>query len=330
MKTLSSLFTFLLLLCTGSSYAYLHPCPGQWGVEAEFLYLLTSIDDTYFVIDSPTSSTAPAGKRKNNDFGFQPGFRVGGVYAFCDCDREFRASYTRLRSTTREEVFGNFLWATVGAGAFTAEFENYTGTATSDNDLLYQRVDGFFTQKVWDCCNLDLYLYGGFEYAYIRVREDLEYRRTVVVEELPLGEVNQKSKVWGIGPQFGLEFDYDICSISWCYPGTLSLRGQTTGSILVSKTLAKASNDTTAGSALDVDDNRTWRIVPAWHARLGLNYATCFSCFGASLEIGYEFNTYIRAVNWQAFPDVTANGLCYTAYKNFDAHGLYVNVGVTF
>lgn len=329
MKMQLKFLVFLLLVFTTPTYAYIHPCPGGWGIDAEFIYLLPSIDDTYFVIDAPVAKNLPTGKRKNNDLGFHPGFRIEGVYAFCECDRELRASYTRLRARETETIFGNFLWATVGGPNFVSNFADYTGSASSDIDILYQRVDGFLTQKMWQCCGLEFYLYGGIEYAFIRVREDIEYRRTLG-EGDTFGDVNQRSKAWGVGPQYGVEFDYNLCNLCWCYPGTLSIEGFVTGSLLVSQTRIDASNETSVAFGIDVQDHTTWRIIPAWHARVGLNYGTCFSCFGASIEVGYEFNTYIRAVNWQAFTDSTGRGQCFTAYKNFDSHGLYVNAGVTF
>lgn len=324
---LSLYFAFL----AQTAFAYLHPLPGSWGGAGEFIYFLPSIDDTYFVIESGAPSTGPSGTRRNNDFGFNPGFRVEGAYTFCSCEREFHVSYLRLRSHVNKTVTGSNLWATLGSGTFVDLFADYAGEALSDNDLLYQRVDSFFSQKLLDCCGLDLFLYAGLEYAYIRIVEDIDYIRTDGIG-IGFGNVNQRSHVWGIGPEFGAEFIYNLCCINWCYPGDLSLTGSVTGSLLVSKSRINSTNFTPVSTDINVRDRNTWRVIPSGRCRFGLNYALCLPCFGASIEAGYEINSYVRAVNWQAFPDPTAptSGLCYTAYKNFDAHGLYVNVGFTY
>lgn len=321
------LFAILCILFAESLFAHTHPCPGGWAVDAEYLLLFPTIDDTYFVIESSSGVDFPNGSRNNNDFDFQSGFRVGGAYGFCDCDREFQGYYTRLRATESKTVNGDFLWAIIGRPDPVSLFEHYSGSASSDLDLLYQRADGFFTQKLLCCCGSSLYLQGGLEYAYIRLHEEINYRSA-----LNTFDITKKSRTWGIGPELGLEFDYAICQISCCCPGTLSFVACTSGSILASKTRDEAQ-ETLAGIAtsnLDIEDRHTWRLIPAWHARVGLNYETCFSCFGASLEIGYEFNTYARALSRIIFPDDTADGLCFTNYYNFDVQGLYVAGTITF
>lgn len=321
-------FLSLSFLLGGSLLAYTHPCPGGWAFDAEYLLLFPTVDDTYFVFDSPVTTDFPNGTRENNDFDFQSGFRVGGAYAFCDCGLEVQGYYTRLRATESKTVSGSHLWATIGRPDLVSNFEDYAGSASSDLDLLYQRADGFFAKKIFCCCGWDFYVEGGIEYAFIRLREEIGYRN----DEEDVGVIFQKSRTWGIGPQFGFELDYAICQCSFCCPGTLSLVGASSGSILSSKTQDKAQNllNDEFADGVNFEDRHTWRLIPAWHARVGLNYAMCFSCLNASLEVGYEFNTYIRALSRVEFPDDTADGLSFTNYINFDIQGLYVAANITF
>lgn len=324
---MSKIFRFFamgLVLCTGSLFAHIHPGQGGWGLDAEWLYLFPTVDDTYFVLDADASATNPTGTRRNNDFGFQSGFRVGGYYGACECDREFQIYYTRLYASENRTVTGSFLWATLGRPDLTSSFENYSGSATSDLSLMYHRLDGIVAQRGWCFCGTTLYFQGGLEFAYLRLHENYQYRST------SLGEISQKSQAWGVGPQGGVEFDYNICQFSCCCPGTLSLAVFSTGSLLVSKTQSEVHNTLAGVTVANVGDEHTWRIIPAWHTRIGFNYQTCFSCFAAALEIGYEFNTYVRGLSRIEFPDDVADGECFTNYYNFDVQGLYVSLAVAF
>lgn len=134
-------------------------CYGQnnysWKIGADFLYLKPSVDDTYFVIGSPVTTAFPNGTRYHNDFEFTPAFRVFGGFSFCDCNKEIVLSYTRLSQTQQRTITGDFLWATIGRADLVSAFENYTGSASSDLDLLYQRIDALYSQQVANCCGLN-------------------------------------------------------------------------------------------------------------------------------------------------------------------------------
>lgn len=122
---MSRLFRIFLLIFLsvqgGWLSAYVPPCPGQWMLEADFLYLFPSVEDTYFVIKSPNMNPVPTGERINNDFDFHPGFRVGGAYAFCQGARSIHGAYTRLCVTEKKTVSGDFLWATLGTADFASK-----------------------------------------------------------------------------------------------------------------------------------------------------------------------------------------------------------------
>lgn len=318
--------TILSVLFTGGLCAHIHPSAGGFALDAEFLYLLPSVDDTYFVIDS-SNITNPSGSRENNNLGFQPGFRVGGIYGFCDCNSEFSVYYSRLRATQSRTVTGTNLFATVGRPDFADNFDDFTGTASSSLGFLYQRVDGFYGQQLFCNCGLDFSALAGIEFAYLRLSENIEYAPLSAAS----GTVYQKSRTWGVGPQFGFEADYNVWQCASCLPGTLAVTTFTTGSILAAQTKEQAQNTVAGVSLLDVSDEQTWRVIPAFHARVGLNYTTsCFSCFGASLEVGYEFNTYLRGLTRLVNPDDVADGATFNNYYNFDTQGLYVAVDVSF
>lgn len=318
------LCTALFALSAGTLMANNHPSPGSWGITGEYLYLRPSVDETNFVISSPTTSEFPTGKREHNDFQFHSGYRVGGAYGFCECPSELQIEYTHLSAKDSKTVNGDFLWGTLGHANFASNFENFAGSASSRLNVLYQRVDANYAQSVFNCCGLDLYAQFGLEYASLRFREHFAYQSTI------LGTIHQRSKMWGIGPQLGFEFDYELYQFTDCLPGSLSLNVLSTGSLLVSKTRAREHNVLGETTFLDVHDHHTKRIIPALHTRIGLNYSTCISGFGALLEVGYEFSSYFRALSRTTFPDDVATGLSSTNYYNFDIQGLYVDAMITF
>ena len=79
-----------------------------------------------------------------------------------------------------------------------------------------------------------------------------------------------------------------------------------------------------------MEDEHTWRIMPALHARVGLDYLIRGSWVGVSVGVGYEFNSYLRALTRVTFPDDVSDGLCMTNYYNFDMQGLIVSAALAF
>lgn len=318
-----------LLLAASAGTVAADCCPtnccepaNQWSVFADYLYFKPSVDDTYFVIDSQATSTFPEGKRVNNDFDFHSGYRVGGTYSFCDCNRELLFSYSHLGFKQDETVTGSFLWGTVGRADFATNFENYSGSAKSELDYLYQRYDLLYSQQIYNCCKLDVNVQFGLEAADLKLNEDYTF-----INGATTGLVKQHSKAWGIGPQLGFGLGYDLYEGSECdcLPGTLRLNVLSTGSLLAADSKAKAFSSLTGVTNLNVKDDNTWRVIPALHARVGLDYGFNFSCFDFSLEVGYEFSSYIRGLTRIGFPDDVADGLSYSNYYNFDMQGLYVS-----
>lgn len=312
---------------SGWMAAHPSPCPGRAALFADFLYLLPSVDYTYYVFETPTAAQL-SGTYINNDFNFSPGFRVGGIYSFCQCDRQAEVSYTRLSVEQSSQTVGSFLDVTAptfGLGA--GDSPPRAGDVQVTLDLLYQRADAWLTNPcILAYSDLKVDLLGGVAFAYIRLNEDLDFFT-------PTGlftAVHEQSKTWGIGPQLGGAFDYHICSFSSCgCESTFLLHGMASGSFLTSKLIRNVSEDfvsiNVARGPYTFDD--TWKVVPAFYARFGLDYAVDFSCLSASLEVGYEYHLYLNAL---ARYDYEAAGTIGALITDFDAQGLYISVAATF
>jgi hypothetical protein len=340
----AKLFSALFCLFCSSLYANCSPCfntcepnccKGEWLFRGEFLYFLPSFDDTYFVIQSDIDIALLdidlLGTRLNNDFSFHPGYRIGAAYAFGNCSGAIEAYYTHLSANQSLTVNDGFLFATVGTSFYANVFGNYSGLASSHLDFSYERVDGFYRYPFWHTVCTDFNALFGVEYAYMDLKENF----TNFEPGIASGVLDRQATTWGIGPQFGFNFDYLLwktCRI----PGNLSFSVNTSGSLLVSKnnmnifnSLQVLFNGESNSILLDVSDENTWRIIPAWHLRAALNYGACFSCWKGSLEIGYEFTSYFRSLTRYAFA-TSANGLTFTDYFNFSLQGLYLAAEVAF
>jgi hypothetical protein len=304
-------------------------CPNAWRISGDFLYFLPTFDDTYFVLDSGISTTFPHGKRLNNDFNFKPGFRVGAEYTCCDSHRGLQGSYSYVSASQRRTVSGEHLWATLSRPDVASSFENYLGTASADLSLLYQNAELNYSQQILNSCGLYFYIQPGIEYAYLRLSEINEY---VLTATDITGEIDQKSRGWGVGPQIGLGMDYNFYQGSLTCSSTHAITGTSlfSGSILMGRGKTKNQQYLADETLLKVSDEHTWKTIPAFHARLGLNYMIQASCFGVSLGVGYEFNTYVRALARTIFADDVADASCSTNYYNFDLQGLFVSGAVSF
>lgn len=327
--------SLMAILSIGTLSAISHPAPGGFGVTAEYLYFMPTFDDTYFVISSDTvNGNGPLGERLNNDFDFKSGYRIGAAYAFCTCERQVEVIYTHLNASQNRTVGGLRLWPTLGSPTMLSSLAAaapYAGTATSNLSAKYNRVDALFSQGVFDCnsCQLDVRLLCGVEYAYLQLDENYSFD--------PTGDpfdVVRTSHTWGVGPEIGFEMDYSLWRCDRCLPGVLSLVVRSTGSLLSGNTKTTASDIRTLAGVTtifdDVNDEAGWRVIPVLHARVGLEYDMCFCGQETSLEIGYEFSSYLRGFARTTVPDDVATSDLLTNYNSYDLQGLYVSASVSF
>lgn len=320
-----SLFAIMMTAAVGTLAA--NTGDARWRVTGEYLYYMPTVDDTSYVIKSPVSTTFPNGKRHNNDFDFHSGWRVGVGHTFCDCNGELALAYTQLEYNQSNHITDDFLWATVGRADFANAFENFSGTASSKLDLRYQRIDALYSQPVFNDCNcgFNFAVQFGIEAAQLRLKE----RNTYVSGQgsvATVGLFEQYSKADGIGPQIGFAFDYELYRGCGALPGVLTFNVVSSGSLLAAETRVHSFESLNEIIDLDVKNSKTWRVIPAIHARVGLNYDLQIACTDASIGFGYDFSSYLRGLTRVGYPDDVADSLSYNNYYNFDVQGLYVSV----
>lgn len=320
------LFSLFILMMVGlpQLQAYIHPKQCEWVFDAEFLYLLPSIDDTYYVLQGTTLGV-PNGDRFNNDFRFKPGFRVGALFGI-HCGAELQVYYTRFTESRNKTVAGNNLWAGQGSAEFAGNFGDYSGFATSYLALKYQQADALLAFELCGCCPFHAYFQGGLDYADFSLNETYTYN---VPSAGDLGIVDRQNKTWGIGPQFGFEMDFDLCEF-YRWSGKLSFIGACRGALLASQSRENEADVANDDIAFAVNDRKTWRVIPTMHTKLGVNYLWCCQCFSAALEVGYEFTSYFRGITRTISTDDISEATIVNHYTNFDLQGLYVALDISF
>lgn len=314
---------------SAANAANFDPSNGQWRVFGEYLYWQPSVDDTYFVVSSDVDSEFLTGTRHNNNFKFDSGYRIGGAYLFENVNRELRLSYTDLKSSKSKTIAGDFLTATNGSPDLIDDLGIFTGTAASSLHFHYQNIDLMFAQQIYDCSNFSFAVEAGLEAVELRLRETDTYTITGGA----IGVATLSSRTNAIGPKVGLAMSYqlmDDCGYNACSTGTLSLNFCSSASLLAADSKDSVSSTLGDTDLLDVSSRKSWRVVPAMKARVGLEYDTAFSCGDAAFEIGYEFTSFLRGIQKTRFSDTGAEGYSSTDFYNFDMQGLYISASLTF
>ncbi len=314
----------IILMCVlmaSSLFAHTNPEPGEYAVSGEWLYMLNSIDQPYFMLES---NATYVGENKANDQSWHSGYRIEGNYQFCNCENDFRVRWTHFPEFEDSKSISGF---TKGKPIFVPPNtvgNLFTSSTLSQKTKLYY-LDVLLGQKALDRCRFHLTLQGGFQYAYIDFREKL----TLSIKPFLL---NTHSELWGVGPEIGAEFDY-------CLSDCLSIVGRAQATMLASRRKASL-NDEASSNGYDVKNEPYWRFIPANDLRFGLSYEkpNCFgNCFGRcfgnytfDIELGYEFIVYYNGVERLFYVDDVAEGSSFNEMMNLTLHGPYVHLGVKF
>lgn len=302
-----------------------HPADGEWSATGSCLYFKPYFDNAFFVVSSDNLTGILNGVDKKNNFEYAPGYRIGLSYAFCGCDREVGVTYSNLDCEHHRTVNGNNLFPTIGIERYTLVMANYKGFATSKLGLEYDRTDALLYQRFYDCNNLRLRAVLGFEYANIRADQKIQYVPEDLANNFYTSKVKTDSKFWGVGPEVGIDADYELCRFYRVVPGALSLNFVSTASLLLgqSRDSVKISytDETNTTNTFDVSQKKTTRVIPAIHANLNINYNFTFCGCNALISAGYEYNTYPRACQQVVNDSYFGSGLLSNQYNTVDMQG---------
>lgn len=326
----------LLLICSlflmPLLSAYTNPCPGQFGVSVEWLYMLPAYDQPNFVINSSDSGN-PIGKRVANEQDWHSGYRIEAIYAFCNCPNNIRARWTHFPTfTNKKSVSGPYLF-----GVFNVpvdSIDGVSGTLSLTDSFDFHTFELLFDQNVLCCGPFQMNLQGGIQYSYLHFKEHMKLNGSN-------RELKNHSKLWGIGPEIGYDFSYKLFNC-------LTLTGRGNASLLISKRDDSFSDgDASSRNVVPVPvyyktpNTNYWNVIPTTNVRFGLSYCTpldfsCFSCLSClkcinmDIEVGYEVISYYKGLNRIFFVDDVNQGSSTNNLMDFTLHGPYVHLGFTY
>lgn len=303
-----------LLFLTGvfcAAIAKMNAQAGGFTLSAEWLYLLTGVDTPYFAIALQENTIFQGGQFANKPQ-WHSGVRVEAAYDFCDCYSSLRLRGTCLPQFTNSHRVTGVVATEYGL------FPLESSEISAHHTVNFYNIELLYDHEIINCCPFSLSLQGGLQYAH------LNFTGKYVAIPLTSGVVEDifHSKRDGIGPEIGLEADYSICQ-------PLSIRLSGWGALLVARNNSNWRQD--SGFPVTdshVQDDVTWKVVPATDLRLGLHFATpftaCCTSLCVDLEVGYEVLCYFHAFSQFYAFDVN------NSYYDFSAHGPYAHLGVSF
>jgi len=351
MSSLRKIICLCFLFVSSIAWGYTLPCPGEFGLSAEWLYMQPAYDQPYFggtAVDADSDRVSVLSKRCPVENHFHSGYRIDLIYSFCNCLNDVRLRWTHFPSfsdttTLRGDgVFGDVF------------FLIRDGDQVSQkNTFDFYYLDLLLGWKTIDCCPFLLTLQGGLQYTHLRLEEDAKQfldvvNATDVSQDLLLFQsANNKSKFWGVGPELGADLNYRFWD---CF----SLTTRTYGSLLIGKRNARSFQDFRDFSSeqiieATIKDKDYWYVIPFANARLGLSYSRpfdltclsdCLGCINFDIEIGYEANWLFNSINrihtisQVMLPNGASSDIepidIRDDLMSFSLHGPYIHVGFTF
>lgn len=271
-------------------------------------------DTLGFVINPVVPSIAFTNPKNVNsiDPGYNFGFRIGLGYIFQDSGNDVQLNWTHFDQSDDDNVTagpGQFL--VTKFGLILPNLTNFgipsTLTASGNVDSKLDAIDLDVGQYLDVGTRLRMRLFGGLRFARVESNVSDFYSAAYQVPTLPPTNIlftesdNLNSKFSGVGPRFGVDTSYHIGN---CF----GIVAHIAGALLVGSTdtdtqqnWALAVNTvpgTVFTSQLNTDSDNTTRVVPAFDAKLGLDYTYIFANQSQlSLEAGYQWTQYIDAVD---------------------------------
>src|SRR5262249_20633965 len=134
--------------------------------------------------------------------------------------------------------------------------------ASSDIHLRYNTIEGLFGQKLLGCGPLEFIFQAGIQYSRINFDEKVTY----TFQSLANTNVSFHNRVWGVGPELALMGSFCFGNALF-FPGFWSIAGRASTALLASNSHSKFTETTTLFPSIQVNDEPTWRIIPAFHLR---------------------------------------------------------------
>lgn len=265
------------------------PCEAnRWEIGVQALYLKSIFDaDKAYAQDS----LGLFGQVKND---WDWGYRLEGAYHF-NTGNDITIDWTHYKSNVRQRRLNGSvpLFAQVGATniPYVLSDENRIDQV---NLVMGQHADFGLVQK--------MRFYAGLQYANIQATAHNLYDFTVPLIVPSVGgtvpSLFDNSDYKGLGPVIGIDYSYDITP-------ELSLTANGSGAILYGNSRFNTGVVVNPlGVVLQSVYASKKAIVPAFEAKLGLNYAYAMAQGVMNLEGGYQIMNYFNVLQSQRFQNI--------------------------
>lgn len=307
-------------------------CPGQNGpyFDIEFLWLRAiedHLDYGWAGTQTGDGNNGPdfvRAKAIEQDYEFDPGFRVGLGYNFDYDDWDLHAYYTWHYTYPKTSVSRSFADSGFVLGLFARV---PVGDNDNNNVMLFQNAKSSWQSQfnAWDLDlgrnyyvgnHLALHPVAGLKGALIRQHLNVRYtngnneqtdNNGNVVGNISDVTTTGKSRYWGIGPKLGL-FG------SWELGAGFSINADVHGSLLygefTTRYTARYVDEINANDtfSLRVTDS-LYRLRPMAYVNLGLEWGRCFwDWMHFNLHIGWEAQYWWQQMEFITFRDDTPDG----------------------
>ncbi|WP_420421251.1 Lpg1974 family pore-forming outer membrane protein [Simkania sp.] len=303
-------------------------CFGENGpyFDIEFLWLRATEDSLIYAWKGSQTSfnnvnATVNAKELDQDWEFDPGFRVGLGYNFGYDDWDLHAHYTWLYSYPKTSAsvsvdsFGNenadFIVGLFASNPFTnagaTTFQLFQ-KASSKWQLQFNAWDLDLGRNYYVSKMLALHPIAGLKIALIRQHLTTHYDRPVdqaQPDEFQSMSVREKSRFWAVGPKIGV-FG------SWQLGYGFNINADIHGALVYGENSGRLhkkgirNNENTVSLRLT---DETYRLRPMAYLNLGLEWERCFwDWMYFSLHLGWETQYWWNQMNFTSFHDTTPEG----------------------
>lgn len=313
MKNLMLTVISLLFITPSLTYGWVRPNPCHWGISGEYLYLLPMISESFYAQQSNSNGALAAGERYNNDLTFTSAYRLTAMYALGNRFTDFQLIWTHLPKLSHTTSVSGNLFAIRNSSNITS--------ARSTIDVGFYSLEGIFGVWGYKSNPIDFIFHTGVHYTNLDFKETIEYE--IVESDVRRISITQnRSDIWGIGPEIAFALNYPFLGNLFCGRGALSFCSDVKGALLASRYQPRFQEDISFSN-----DEKRWGLVPFWDIRLGMSYTMSLSCMTTSLEIGYEMIYYHNAIDRINFEN---SGHSFDLYSDANFQGPYIALGVIF
>lgn len=283
------------------------PCANwpTFEIYGQGLYLQANASDLYYGVeainlnpDLEVPEVSPNWSILEINPGYHWGFEVGTRASFSGCfDMNVDVNWERIRtkdtaSFETSSAAGFLVGPLFDVGPDAPLYKIASGRV----DTHFDQINLNFGKYMGFGCNLRTNFYGGV--AFARIHQNLRTSYSNVAGTI-VRTVESPSTYRGVGPQFGIDYDYRLV-------GDFYVSGFTSGTLL----MGQLNNSTTYQSftpelaVLEIAQpnvqtisvpNRN-QVVPGCEQKLGVAYEVCFNNMRISLGIGYQVQFYINAI----------------------------------